>query len=224
MHIIVAGGGAIGAQLAELLSASDNEVVVVERDRTRASNLSKQGLAVVTGNACRPEVLESAGALRTDVLVACTASDEENLVISVLAKRHLQIPRVVARVNIDANRWLFDSTWGVDAAISSVSGLVTLIEEATGSATTLRLAELAAGNLAIIEVNLSADAIALGKTRDELALRPSDLVAAVLRSGKALTVDGTLQFAAGDSVLVVTEPDGEARVRAAFYPNKHSST
>lgn len=217
MHIIIAGGGDIGAQLAELLTAADNDVVIVERDRTRASALSGQGSVLVNGDGCRADVLESAGGLRADVLVACTGSDEENLVISVLAKRHLEIPRVVARVNVDANRWLFDRAWGVDAAISSVSGLVGLIEEATGSAETLRLADLTAAGLTLVEVNLTDESTALGKTTTELPIDPTDVIAAVLRSGQALPVDPTLAFAKGDSVLVVTRPDGEHRVRTIFY-------
>lgn len=217
MHVIVAGGGDIGAQLAQLLAASGNDVVIVEKNRSRASTLGGQGAAVVFGDACRAEVLESAGGLRTAVLVACTASDEENLVIAVLAKRHLEIPRVVARVNLEANRWLFDHTWGVDAAVSSVSALVGLIEEATGSAETLRLADLAGAGLTLIEVNLSTESSALGHSPAGLELGDSDVVAVVVRSGQALPVDATLRFAPGDTVLVVTKPDSEERVRAAFY-------
>lgn len=141
MHIVVAGGGAVGAQLAQALEAAGNEVAVVEAESERAASLSAAGLKVITGNACVATTLEAAGALRADVLVACTGSDEENLVISVLAKRHLEIPRVVARVNDDANRWLFDDPWGVDAAISQASALVAVIEEATGSAKAAQLAE-----------------------------------------------------------------------------------
>ena len=132
MRIIVAGGGSVGAQLASVLAGSGNEVVVVEVDASRAASLRARetggdSFEVVTGNACVAEALEAAGALRADVLVACTRSDEENLVISVLGKRQLEVPRVVARVNDDANRWLFDATWGVDAAISQASALASAI-------------------------------------------------------------------------------------------------
>ncbi len=217
MHIIVAGGGDVGAQLAQLLVAAGNEVVVIEKDRTRASALGGQGLAVTAGDACRAEVIESAGGLRTDVVVACTSSDEENLVIAVLAKRHLEVPRVVARVNVEANRWLFDREWGVDAAVSSVSPLVALIEEATGSAETLRLADLAGAGLTLIEVNLTSESTAIAKTRGQLPLGDTDVVAVVLRSDQALAVSDGFRFAEGDSVLVVTRPDSEERVRGAFY-------
>lgn len=217
MRVIVAGGGAIGVQLGELLVAARNEVVIVERDRSRASSLSKQAATVVNGDACRADVLEAAGGLHTDVLVACTGSDEENLVISVLAKRHLEIPRVVARVNVDANRWLFDDSWGVDAAISSVSRLVGLIEEATGSAESLTLADLSAAGLTVVEINVSTESVAIGKTAADLAIGKADVIAAVIRAGKALPVDRTVTFDEGDSVLVITQPGGERRLRAAFY-------
>ncbi len=129
MKIIVAGGGLVGGQVARALIASNNQVMVVESDRETAASLAAAGLEVVTGNASVATSLEAAGALRADVLVACTERDEENLVISIMAKRHLEIPRVIARINDDANRWLFDAFWGVDAAISSAGALVALIEQ-----------------------------------------------------------------------------------------------
>lgn len=132
MRIIVAGGGTVGGQIARALSTVGNQVIVVESEDTRAAALKAEGLDVVTGNASVATSLEAAGALRADVLVACTDRDAENLVIAVMAKRHLQIPRVVARINDDANRWLFDAAWGVDAAISSAGALLALIE-ATGA-------------------------------------------------------------------------------------------
>jgi len=133
MHIVVAGGGAVGQRVAQALEEAGNEVVIVEADPGRAAELTRRGLRVVTGNACFPRWLEEAGALHTDVLVACAGTDEDNLVISVLARRHFEIPRIVAVIRDDANRWLFDSSWGVDAAISAASALVTLIDEATGA-------------------------------------------------------------------------------------------
>ena len=216
MRIIIAGGGDVGVQVAQLLSASSNDVTIIEKDRNRAATLSEWGLAVVAGNACRPEVIETAGGLRTDVLVACTARDEENLVIAVLAKRHLDIPRVVARVNLEANGWLFGEDWGVDAAISSVAPLVALIEEATGSAETLRLADLAGAGLTLIEVILMAGSPAVGRTRDGLGLDRNDVVAVVIRSDHAVPVEKSLTFCEGDRLLVVTSPDGEERVRSVF--------
>ena len=128
MKIIVAGGGVVGEQVARALIASNHQVTVVEDDRARAAALSAQGMVVVAGNANVASSLENAGALRADVLIACTDRDEENLLIAILGKRHLQIPRIIARLNDDENSWLFDASWGVDAAISSAGALVALVQ------------------------------------------------------------------------------------------------
>ncbi|MGA8680454.1 MAG: NAD-binding protein, partial [Acidimicrobiales bacterium] len=83
----------------------------------------------VRGQAAVPSTLEAAGALRADVLVACTRSDEDNLVVSYLAKRRFDVPRVIARVNDVANEMLFDGSWGVDAVVSPSTLLVSVIKQ-----------------------------------------------------------------------------------------------
>jgi len=223
MHIIVAGGGTVGEQAAQVLEAAGNTVVVIEVDATRASGLTARGIHVVAGDPCAPGRLEAAGALHADVIVACTGRDEDNLVISVLARRHFEVPRVVATVSDDANRWLFGEDWGVDAAISSGAALVALIEEATGSARTVRLADLADAGLVLVEVNVTAASAALGRTVTELPLSDGDLVAAVVRHGRPMPVDDTIRFAVGDRVLVVTDPEHEGLVHGAFYSDTEES-
>lgn len=130
MHILVAGGGRLGGQAARLLCDAGHDVVVVEADPARAATLRAQGLPVAEGNACSVAVLEAAGGLRAQVLMACTGLDEQNLVVALLAKRRLEVPRVVASVNDEANRWLFDESWGVDVAVSPASSLVGMVEPA----------------------------------------------------------------------------------------------
>ncbi|MGC8511104.1 MAG: potassium channel family protein [Acidimicrobiales bacterium] len=222
MHIIVAGGGMIGEQVARALSVGETTVSVVELDPTRAADLTARGLHVVSGSASSPRRLEAAGALRADVLVASTGRDEENLVIAALARRHFAIARVVATVRDEANRWLYDQSWGVDAAFSSATALVALIESATGSARALRLTELPDEGLVIMEVNVTDASRALGQPVASLSLGAGTLVA-VVRAGAVLAPDPTLYLARGDRALIVTAPDGEPTVRDAFYDAEEAS-
>lgn len=131
MRIIVIGGPGLPEQVAEALHKAGDEVTVIDTDAGRESALAKAGLRAVRGDAIVPSTLEAAGALRADVLVACTRSDEDNLVISLLAKKHFSVPRVIARVNDPANESLFDESWGVDALVSPSTALVTMIRQAT---------------------------------------------------------------------------------------------
>ena len=87
---------------------------------------------VVIGSACVVEVLEEAGALSADALVACTGDDAENLVVAALATRLLEVPQVVARCNHEENLWLLDETWGVGAAVSFASALAAALAPGAG--------------------------------------------------------------------------------------------
>jgi trk system potassium uptake protein TrkA len=131
MRIIVIGGPGLPEQVAEVLHRAGDEVTVIDTDPGRESALAKAGLRAVRGDAIVPSTLEAAGALRADVLVACTRSDEDNLVISLLAKKHFNVPRVIARVNDPANERLFDESWGIDALVSPSTAIVTMIRQAT---------------------------------------------------------------------------------------------
>jgi len=133
MRIIVAGGGTIGLQAAQRLSADGHHVTIIELSAARALSLGQLGLPAVRGDAAVLPALEAAGALRAEVLAACTGSDEENLLISLVSKRHFAIGRVIALVNNPENAWLFDKSWGVDAALSPAAVLLSLIEQDPGA-------------------------------------------------------------------------------------------
>jgi trk system potassium uptake protein TrkA len=132
MRIIVTGGAGLPEQVAEALQKAGDEVTIIDTDRGREAALAEAGLRAVLGDATVPATLEAAGALRADVLVACAQSDEDNLVVSLLAKRHFHVPRVIARVNHAANERLFDHSWGVDALVSPSTAVVSIIKQKAG--------------------------------------------------------------------------------------------
>jgi trk system potassium uptake protein len=131
MRIIVIGGAGLAEQVAKALHEAGDEVTVIDTDRGREAALAKAGLRAVRGDALVPSTLETAGALRADVLVACSRSDEDNLVVALLAKRHFDIPRVVARVNDTANESLFTEAWGVDSVVSPSTTVISAIRQRT---------------------------------------------------------------------------------------------
>jgi len=131
MRIIVIGGVGLPEQVAGALQRTGEQVTVIETDTGREAALAKAGLHTVLGDAAVPSTLEAAGVLRADVIVACTRYDEDNLVISLLAKQHFNVPRVIACVNDPANEALFDSSWGIDAVVSPTTALVAMIKQTT---------------------------------------------------------------------------------------------
>ncbi len=123
------GGAGLAEQVADALHRAGDEVTVIDTQPGREPVLATAGLHAVNGDPLVPSTLEAAGALRADVLVACTQSDEDNLVISLLAKKHFNVPRVIARVNDPAHEELFNHSWGVDALVSPATVLVSMIRQ-----------------------------------------------------------------------------------------------
>lgn len=127
MKVIVVGGAGLPEQVAAVLRHAGDDVTMIESGPGREQPLADAGLHYVVGDPLVPATLEAAGALKADVLLAVTQSDEDNLVISLLGKRRFGVPKVVARVNDLANEALFDASWGVDALVSPATALVSII-------------------------------------------------------------------------------------------------
>lgn len=129
MYIIVAGGGKVGHYLTRALIDAGHEVLLLEKDRSRADYLTEDlGEVVTWGDACEVSTMKEVGMERADVVVAVTGDDEDNLVICQMAKRKFHVPRTIARVNNPKNEDIFEML-GIDATVSSTKIIFNLIEQ-----------------------------------------------------------------------------------------------
>ena len=99
VNIIVVGCGRVGSQLATLFSQGDNNVVVIDVDASRFSNLglSFEGTTIV-GMGFDEEVLIEAGVSDCDVLCAVTDQDNSNLMIAEVGRKLFEVPYVLTRL------------------------------------------------------------------------------------------------------------------------------
>lgn len=217
MRALIAGAGRLGVQIADALTGSGYELTVVERDDERIAELaSRLRGRLVSGDACEPAVLEDAGARVADLLVAATGEDEDNLVISLLAKRQFGVSRVAARVNEVENAWLFDERWGVDIAVPAAAPLISLIEEASGTADTVVLLRLAKAEVSLITTTITSRSRSAGRDLAGVPLPAGTLVAAVVREGTPLAAEPSVRLRPGDELLIVSETAGEQQIQEAF--------
>jgi trk system potassium uptake protein TrkA len=216
MKILIAGAGRLGEQAAQLLTATGHQVTVIEQRHARLVELSDGPYRLVHGDACEPDMLEAAGALNADLLLASTGQDEDNLVIALLAKRQFGVGRTLARVNDPDNAWLFDDRWGVDVALPAAAPLISLIEEATGATDTVGMVRLAAAGVTLIETHLDEGSAAIHTMLGDLSLPGGTVVAAVIHDGRPVVPDSDYRFSPSDTVLVVTTTATNADIRAAF--------
>ncbi|HEU4421320.1 MAG TPA: TrkA family potassium uptake protein [Pilimelia sp.] len=217
MRSLIAGAGRFGAQVAEALSALGHDVTLIETDDDRVVELGgRTNASILPGDACEPAVLEEAGVLRADMLVAATGDDEDNLVISLLAKRQFAVPRVAARINDPENGWLFDQRWGVDVAIPAAAPLISLIEEATDTTDTVALMRLSKAGVNVIETAITSASRAAGRTLGEIPLPPGTVVATAVRGGRPIVPDAGFRLRPGDELLVVSETARAEDIHATF--------
>ncbi|HVF08152.1 MAG TPA: TrkA family potassium uptake protein [Actinomycetota bacterium] len=215
MRVVVTGGGAVGRHLAADLAARNHDVTLIELNRETIDAIREEspGVELLLGDACEPWVLDQARLSETDVVVAATGDDEDNLVTSLLAKTEFAVPRVLARVNHPKNEWLFNDQWGVDQAVSPPHILTALVEEAVTSGDLIRLLHLEGGRVSIVEMKLAGDSPSLGKALYELRLPSGTAIVAIVREGHVVIPQPETVLAAADEVVVLAAPESEQQLR-----------
>ncbi|MDQ3898817.1 MAG: TrkA family potassium uptake protein [Actinomycetota bacterium] len=215
MKAAIAGAGNVGTHIANDLAEAGHDVMLFEQNPDVAARVQVvDGVNVVVADACEPSLLTEAGLETFDVMVAVTGDDEDNLVISLLAKQVFAVPRVVARVNHPNNQWLFNETWGVDIAVSTPHLLTALVEEAVSVGSLVRLLQFEDARL--VEVTLAGDSPAANRAIIELGVPRDATVVAVIRERHVIVPRGETVIEAGDEVLVLVTPDSEEEVKALF--------
>jgi trk system potassium uptake protein TrkA len=217
LRIAIAGAGNVGCYVAKDLLARSHEVTLIEQNKDLVDQL-KDDLAVnwVIGDGCELYTLDAAVLTTCDVLVAATGDDEDNLVISLLAKQEFAVPRVVARVNHPDNEWLFTETWGVDVSVSTPHLLTSLVEEAVTVGDLVRLLRLEQGKVALLELTLAEGSPADGKTIGELKMPPDCSLVAIVRDRHVITPTSETPLHAGDEVLALAAPEAESDLLRAL--------
>jgi len=218
MRIVVAGAGNIGRHLAHDLDERGHQVTVIEQDPTVLDRAQEDapGVTFVLGDACEPWVLDKAETRSSDVMVAATGDDEDNLVISLLSKQEYGVPHVVARVNHPKNEWLFTETWGVDVPMSPPHVLTALVEEAVTVGDLVRLFRLERGQVTLVELTIDETSPIAARPLYELRLPQDSAVVAILRRGHVVIPQPETQLVPGDEVMAIATQEAEERLRAAL--------
>ena len=215
MYILVAGGGKVGANLARtLLKDGKREVTLIEHRRDRFERLEQElEHHVLLGDATEIHVLERAGIARPpDVVAALTGDDEDNLVISQLAREKYGVPKVIARVNDPRNQAHFDLL-GISPTVSATRGLMALIEHEVPEHDLVHLLELRKENLEIVEVIIDDGAPAAGKRVEALDLPEGSRLISLMRNGRSEIAVGATELQPGDQVLAILQPGKEDELR-----------
>ncbi len=121
MKIIIAGAYAIGTHLAKLLSRNNHDIVLIDEDEERLSNISNDyDLMTMHASPSSIQTLKNAGIQNANLYIGVTPDENMNMNSCILAKA-LGAKRTVAKVNnyefIDGKLKGFFEKLGIDSLI-----------------------------------------------------------------------------------------------------------
>jgi trk system potassium uptake protein TrkA len=222
MYVLVVGGGKVGLNLTRELMAKGHEVTLIEDNRRRFTILEPQlELVVNFGDGTELWVLERAGIERADMVIAVTGDDEDNIIISQVAREKYGREKIISRCNNIRNMEHFDLL-NIKPVISSTDLILRLIEHEVPQYGLVHLLKLQAEDLEIIEVEVSPGSPSAGKTVGEIELPDGGLIIAILRDSEGIVPNGDTIIQTDDEVMLILDPELEERITALFSAPEES--
>ncbi len=211
MHIIIAGEGRLPYFLSRSFLSKGYRVTVVMRDREEAEKLARRTRAdIIVGNASEPEVLRSADAYYCDLLVAVTPQDEDNLIISQLARLEFGISKTLALVNDPDNAKVFQKLGC--KAISTTEMLSGLIEQSVQMDDIISVLPTEEGSILLTEFRLNSSCPILDMPLKKVDRPANSLLVSILRGNEVIVPDGDSVLQQNDKILVLSTPENHSRV------------
>jgi trk system potassium uptake protein TrkA len=230
MKIIILGAGRVGQSVADSLVSERNDITVIDTDAERLRDLEARfDLRGVVGNGIEPQVLAEAGAQDTDLLIACAAQDETNLVCCKIAQMVFNIPTRIARVRstgLDSDaRLVGPEGFAVDRIICPEASLTRYITKLIDYPEAMQVRQFAGGRACLVSVRARAGAPMVNHSIAELRAKFSDMamrMVAIYRRfpdepDRFVACAGSTRIEPGDEVFVLSAQEHIAAVLAALH-------
>lgn len=212
MNILIIGAGKAGSCLAELLMQEGHDITVVDKNEHVVKQISNT-LDVIgcVGNGATYPVLRSAGAEKCDIVIACTVSDEINL-LCCLAAHRLGAKHTIARVrNPEYSDQLvaMKDDLSLSMAINPERAVAAEIARILRFPSATHVELFAHGRVELVSLRLDADDVFNGVMLRDLSKRfgVKVLICAVDRDDAVVIPGGDFVLRAGDEVYLTGAPN-----------------
>ncbi|MBM7854801.1 trk system potassium uptake protein TrkA [Desulfohalotomaculum tongense] len=201
-NVMILGGGRIGYYLASKLESMGIKVKLVERDEDKCEELAERLPNVLVLNADGTDIdfLQNEGIKDTDGFVAVTGFDEENLLISLLAKQ-MGAKQVVAKVSRPSYAAMVERL-GVDNAVSPRLITVSKILRFIRGGKLLNMFLLPNGQAEVVELIVQKGSKLADKSLEKAGIPRGIIIGAILRQNKAIIPEGKEIIREGDRLVV----------------------
>lgn len=210
-NVMIIGGGTIAYYLTSKLLKAGKHVKIIEADEKRANELaaSFEEAVVIHADGTDESILEEEGIDQTDVCVALTGIDEENAILSMVAKSKGAV-KTVTKINRTAMLRLIDR-FDLDTIITpkrviadKIIRFVRSLANTNGS-TIENMHKLANRSVESIQFKVSEHFSGLRTPLTDLQIKNGILIAIIIRNHQIIYPTGSDQIRAGDRVIIITK-------------------
>lgn len=225
VNIIIFGAGRVGESVAESLVSEQNDITVIDQDPARVRALEERfDLRGVVGNGIQPSVLAEAGAKDADMLIACAALDESNLVVCKVAHDVFQVPTTIARLRSpefeEGSALLGKNGFAVDHVICPEESVMRTIHQLIDYPEALQVVAFAQGRVYLIAVRATSGGALVGRTIGELRERFPQAemrVVALYRLDTEMETTAQTRILPGDEVFILAAAEKIRLALAAVH-------
>ena len=210
-NALVVGGGPITYYLCRLLENSGIACTVVEKDEARCNELATEfeKVTVIHADPSDEDTLREEGIANADAFVALTGIDEENILLSLFARKSGS-RKVITKINridfddITSHLDLDSIVYPKNITADTIVSYVRAVNNTSGS-NIETVYNLIKGEVEAAEFTVSDGSPIIGKPLMELSLKPGVLIATIQRGRSQIAPRGQDVILPGDSVVIVTK-------------------
>ena len=221
MKIAVVGAGKLGMKVVNALVGGNHSITVIDKNEAILNKISQQyDVLVSCGNAKQISLLRRESINTFDFLIACTDSDEKNIVIASFAKK-LGCTKVIARVRDPEHMNQIDfikETMNVDHIVNPDLGITLEIYKYLVEKYTLTNGIFSSGKVSLVQFKAKRLPRLIDLSMVEVSkVLPNMLVIALSRNGKIIIPHGQTTIEAEDTVYLIGEKNQIAELHRKVY-------
>ncbi len=207
---MIVGGGTIGYYLARRLLSVGIATKIIEQDPDRCEHLSEMlpKATVICGNGTDQKLLLEEGLDKVDGFAALTGLDEENILLSLFAKKNSQA-KVVTKINRINFSGVIDDlnldsiTYPRLLTADTIIKYARSLNNASLDSNVENLYKLEEGKAEALEFSIKEESVVTNTPLVDLRIKKNILVCCITRGNQVIIPGGQDELHVGDSVVVV---------------------
>lgn len=208
--VMIIGGGRISYYLAKRILGMGLEVKIIEKDKDRCRSLCEllPEALIINGDGTEQSLLKEEKIEDTDVFIALTGIDEENIIVSMYAS-NCGAKKVIAKVDRTEYINITEET-NIDSVISpklitayKIVQYVRAMQNTIGSRVNA-LSRIANERAEVLEFIIAENTKHQGEPLSRIHFKKNMVMAAIVHGNTLIVPHGNASFTLGDSVIVVT--------------------